>query len=448
MGAILVYTLFGISLSLGIFRPHIALLAVYGFAVLVPTWNWRWSVPEDFGFQKYFVASCVVGLLFTGFRGNRLRGGAAWGAAGLAAYLGLSYLSGTASVSPTNSDWFLDQMWKIVLIAILGIIVLDSPGKIVAAVWVGIVAQVYNAYQINTDYFSNGYTLIASQGWAYLDNNAYTLATLPIVALALALVLSAPKVWQRGLAAAILVLQLHQIMLLESRGGMIGACALGCLAVAFMPKTRLNAVGVAAGAVLVAALAGPPVLAEFSSSFKSEGELDSSAESRYGLWEAGAKIVLDWPLLGVGPDAARRLVPSYYPGGLATSDKALHNLVFDIACGSGIPAAVCYFSFFGAGWWAVWRIRKSAFHETHWVQTVRIAVLSGIPGYLIGSMFSSGALLESSYLLPIIGLATSLVLRKSAEQPETEGGTDEESLGNPTAPESLMAATAHVQSGA
>ena len=413
MGPIFVYALLVGTCLVGLARPHVALIGYFGFSLLLPTWNWRWSIAEDAGFQKYLAASCLIGFLMTGLRGNKLRGRAGYAAMALGLYLGISYLSMSQSVDQKMSANFMDIMWKIVLMMVVGIVLLDAPRKFTALLWVAVFAQGYSAFRINEDYFSRGFTFIARDGWGFLDNNTYSIATLPVMAISFALMLTGLRVWQRLLAGTIFIMQAHEIMLLESRGGMIGALVMVALMIYSVPKTRWTVTTLVLGTLVTAALAGPPVMKRFSSSFEGEGERDSSAESRFFLWKAGTKITLDYPLLGVGPNAGSRLVPVYYEGGLNTNEKALHNLFFDITTGSGVPAAVCYFAFLGWGWWAAVRTSCTGLSLVHWLQPVRLAVVGGIPGYLTASMFSSGALIESGYLLAVIGLAASLVARRT-----------------------------------
>jgi O-antigen ligase len=153
-------------------------------------------------------------------------------------------------------------------------------------------------------------------------------------------------------------------------------------------------------------------LEEFSSSFKKEGERDSSAESRFDIWRAGMQITGDYPLLGVGPWAGQRLVPQYL--GLPLQRKGLHNLFFEISTGCGVPALIFYLTYFAVGWTiavrALWRRKREPLPE--WAEIAYLATASGLFGYFVSSMFSSGALLESSYMLCAFALATSLILRR------------------------------------
>jgi O-antigen ligase len=174
-----------------------------------------------------------------------------------------------------------------------------------------------------------------------------------------------------------------------------------------MPKSSFNLKAVGVGLLMVVVLAGPPVVREFSSIFVSQDERDSSADSRFYVWDAGLRISLDNPLLGVGPWAGEALVPSYYRGEIGDVEgKALHNLFFEMSTGAGIPALILYVLFFAAvfiGHFQLWRSGKWMPSE---LRTINIAVLCGVPGYLVASVFSSGILIESPYVLVSLGIAS------------------------------------------
>ncbi|XZE54237.1 O-antigen ligase family protein [Planctomycetaceae bacterium SH139] len=421
LGILIIYPLFAGVCIAAIFRPWIGIVGFYGCVLLEPNWNWRWSIPADFQFQKYIALATVVGVLLTGFRGNRIGGASAWATAALVSFLAIAYVSANQTIDVVLTTFYMENMWKIVMMAILAIILLDEPRKILVMVAVLAITQGYSAYQINLQYFQDGVSIYAYYPWGTKgDNNLYSNLTVPLIACSAAVCVFTSKRWLRVGSGIILILQMHQLMLMESRGAMLAAIAMMGWFAFLMPKTsftiRASVVTVLAGALL----AGPPVYKEFMSSFESGENRDSSADSRFTLWKAGAAITADYPLLGVGPLAGQRLVPQYYEGGLDGSQKGLHNLVFEISTGCGIPAAILYFLFFLIPWWVstkqYWAIaRIGEFPE--WKGTSLLAVATGIPGYLAASMFSSGALLEPSYVLASVGCATALVAQRLNAEP-------------------------------
>ena len=426
LGAIFIYAVLAVCCAVGVFRPHWALLGYYGFSTLIPTWNWRWSLPQDANFQKYLAICCLLGFLLTGLRGNRPKGAPLVACVGLGAYLALSYVSAAGSVNARDSAWFLSYMWKIVVMAVVGVVLLDRPRKLTALVWVLVLAQGYNAMRINEDYFATGVAYYAMRGWGYQDNNIYSMLTMPAAGCSLGLLFCAPRVWQRGLAGGVFLLQMHQVMLLASRGAMLGGLAMCGVCVLLMPKTKWTVLGTAGAVLAGALLAGPSVMNEFGSSFETGDQLDSSADSRFKLWEAGLNITLDHPLLGAGPNAGRRLVPRYYPGGLDTDNKSLHNIVFDLTTGSGVPAALAYYTFFAAPWLAllpIWRRHRRTLPP--WAKVVCLAYLSGWVGYFVSGMFATSPLIETPYGLGALGAAGVVVIRRHLRLERRAAAADE-----------------------
>ncbi|TWT51915.1 O-antigen ligase family protein [Allorhodopirellula solitaria] len=405
MGALAVLLLFAGLLAGSLARPWVGVFGYLLFAVLCPQWNWRWSLP-DINYQKYLAGAALLSFLLSGMRYQPLP---KWGRVALFSLVGtllLNFISGFGSIDPSKTKFFLGIFWKITLMSCLAAGVLADL-RVIRIVCVALVAsQGFNAFNINQLYYQNSFLDIYALTWNFLDNNTYSISTLPIMALAIGLIFADEKRWVRYFAGVVLALQLHQLMLLESRGTMLGAILLLAIAIIVMPKTRFNWTVVGVSAVAVVVLAGPPVVAEFSSIFASEDELDTSADSRYYLWQAGFDITMDNPLLGVGPWAGELLVPSYYRGNMPMGErKALHNLFFEMSTGAGVPALLLYFTFFFAtfgGHWRLWRSRRSLPAP---LLAINIAVLCGIPGYFLASMFSSGILIESPYLLVALGIA-------------------------------------------
>ena len=388
--------------------------AGYGlWAVLCPTWNWRWSLPS-FGYQKYIAGATLVGFLLSGMRRQKLTRSGTIAILGLCTYLVLSFAAAQQSINPVKAAQYMDVTWKMVLMAVIACWTIDDARKLVIFCWALCIAQGWNAVNINQLYYQYGIN-VNYFTWNYLDNNVYSISSVPPMAVSFALMLYAPRRWMMCLASVIFILQMHQLMILQSRGTMIGAIALVLFGVFFMKKNR-RTIGLIGGGVLAAAvLAGPSVVKEFSSAFAEEGERDSSADSRFKLWSAGAKIMVDYPLLGVGPWAGERYVHRYYDGGTG-KNKALHNLFFEVGTGSGIPALIGYLAYFLApflGHFYLWRRHRGRFPE--WMRICNLVVLAGIPGYFVASMFSSGALLESPYLLVAIGIASLAVYANSPQ---------------------------------
>ncbi|MEO2049740.1 MAG: O-antigen ligase family protein, partial [Pirellulales bacterium] len=331
------------------------------------------------------------------------------------------FLSFTQTISVTASWSYLDIIWKATLMSSLAAFHLDTQQKITAMIWTIVLAQGYSAYQINLQYFQDGYSFWATNNWGWLDNNTYSVLTLPIIACSGALAVYSRHWWQRMIAGGIAVLQIHQIMLLDSRGCMIAGVCMAVVFVINMPRSKNAILSVSVLLLAGSLLAGPSVVKEFNSSFGDQEGLDASAQSRYVLWRAGWQITKDYPLLGVGPNCGKFLVPEYWDSDrtgterIETNNKALHNLFFEISTGCGLPAAILYTSHFILVVLVLlyYHWQRHSFPATeHPLGMPMLAVIAGQPGYWVASMFSSGALMESTYICLAVGAATLCVHAK------------------------------------
>jgi len=406
LGTILVFgCLFAVCL-VAIRYPPAGVIGFYGFLLLDPEWNWRWAMPQDVPLQKAIFVALLIGFALAGFRVQYQSKASKWVVFSIAAFFALCWLSSLQSFAPEASKFFISVVWKQLLMVIAAIFLLDSPKSLKYLLIVAVIGQGYNALQINIEYFQTGFSRYAYQPWGSYgaDNNGYSIITIPIMAGSFALAFFEKRMIMRSVLFGIGMLQIHQIMLMESRGCMLAAVAMFGILVWYMPRKNGNAGLVFTTVVLALLLAGPSVVKEFGSSFAQGEKQDSSAQSRFFLWKAGWQITMDYPLLGVGPSAARILVPSYYEGGLDQKEKALHNLFFEVSTGAGVLGFVAYFMIFALP--TIHSFRKYD-PEDDDLGALRLAVMAGIPGYLAASMFSSGLLFESCYVLVILGCVCS-----------------------------------------
>lgn len=408
LGPLFVFSLLALICIAAIIRPAIGLIGFYFFVLLDPEWNWRWALTPGVTYQKFIFACLLIGFVATGFHYRRQSRISRVGIGSLIAFFAICVLSAQYTVSELHTDFFMEILWKELLTVALGILVLQNPSQVKTLLIAAVVAQSYNSFQINLDYFEKGYCQFALKPWGSTgaDNNGYSAITVPLLGVSIALALFERRIWGRILYFGIALLQAHQLMLMESRGAMVGAVVMLCLLIWKMPLRNGNIRDVGIAVVLGSLLAGPSVVKEFSSSFASEEQRDSSAESRLLLWKAGWRITTDYPWIGVGPNAARVLVPNpqYYEGGVEKNTKALHNLFFDVSTGMGIPGFCFYFLFFLAPLLYAWRTYRRDDDETG---AIRLAVWAGLVGYLCASMFSSGILFESCYILVVAGYCLS-----------------------------------------
>ena len=125
LGILIIYPAWIAICLTAVVRPWIGIVGFYGCVILEPNWNWRWSIPEDFAFQKYIALATLIGFLLRGGRGTPLNRRAISAICALCGFLAIAYVSSTQSIAPQTSDFYMNNMWKIVLMAILAIRLID-----------------------------------------------------------------------------------------------------------------------------------------------------------------------------------------------------------------------------------------------------------------------------------------------------------------------------------
>jgi len=426
-GVIAILILWAYACMRALLNPWVGFIGYAVFVVLCPRWNWRWSWNESIDYQKFLAGGTVAGVLLTGALFKPLNATAKASVAFFTIFLALVWLSSFNTMDVFFTTRFLDIIWKIWFMASLGVWLIDDKKKLVWFIWALILSQGWNSFNVNQLYYERGINT-NNFSWNYLDNNTYSISSVPVMAVVFG-VLMVVKDWRlRLLTGLIFVLQMHQLMILQSRGTMVGGLFLVALGVFFMPKTRISIQMTLIATVLGVMLAGPSVVKEFMSSFEAAETLDSSADSRFKVWKAGAAIMRDNPLLGVGPWAGQFVVPRYYEGDLGgMGQKALHNLFFEIGTGSGIPALIAYLLYFFIPWFGHLKLwRQGIPRPGTWEQAVNVGYLCGVPGYWTASMFSSGALIEPPYLMVTLGCVGLQLAIDSRDQEDDSEGQDEE----------------------
>ena len=407
ISAVVIFLVFAIAMVAPLKRPAWGVAGFYFFYLLDPLWNWRWALPANFEFQKYLFAALVAGAIVHGFHIFPKERLTRIGFYALSTFFFVNVFSAYLSAFPETTSAFISVLWKQVVVTGLSISLIKTRQDVKLLLLVTIVATSYNALQINLDYFQTGLSRYAYRNWGSygLDNNTLAILMCPTIAISLGLAVSERSTWRRYLYFTAAVLVGHQIMLSMSRGAMIGALP----GLAFIcwkaPRTKQNTTSAVLFVTCTIMLAGPSITKEFLSSFKGGDQRDSSAESRLYLWEAGLRITMDKPILGVGPNAARHYVPrpEYWKGpplterGKTMNQKALHNLFFDLSAGTGLLGLISYLCFSTLPCFYLWQSKGQ------YKDGLALAVVAGQATYLSCSVFSSGLLIESPYILAIAG---------------------------------------------
>jgi O-antigen ligase len=148
----------------------------------------------------------------------------------------------------------------------------------------------------------------------------------------------------RVAGALILGVLLWELLFTENRTGAMGLAAALLVMVILSPK-RFYLLGAALPIAVGAALyLGSSVYWKRFSDLWTGGSEQDSAISRLRLWRAGWRMLLDHPIVGVGPGNFENYLPRYAP---TLEPKPAHSNFVGIAAETGWPGLILYVAFFG-----------------------------------------------------------------------------------------------------
>ena len=92
---------------------------------------------------------------------------------------------------------------------------------------------------------------------------------------------------------------------------------------------------------------------------------DLTSRDRIAMLEAGAAIVKDYPLMGVGPDQIERVYPRYrVPDAIKPTNPHLHNVPMQIAAERGLLALGAWIWFVVAVFMSLMRMLRTGRHKS------------------------------------------------------------------------------------
>ena len=141
------------------------------------------------------------------------------------------------------------------------------------------------------------------------------------------------------------------------------------------------------------------------------------SQQRLALWEVGAAIVMDHPVIGAGPatypvlfDAYRtEVLDPYWADVLAAyRPESPHNVYLAIAAGSGLPALAAYL---GVMLGALRSTATAARRLTSRERWIHAGIAAAIAGHLSSAMFMSAEVTSSWTLWVLAGLGVTSSIR-------------------------------------
>jgi hypothetical protein len=190
-------------------------------------------------------------------------------------------------------------------------------------------------------------------------------------------------------------LALNVLLLCNSRGAFLGLIGAGFtfLLIARGPMRKKAVRALLLGSVALYLLLGDPkILDRFSTTFVGSEERDASAASRFQFWEAGLRMVADYPL-GAGGGSFKYVHGARYLGqvtGADESSRSLHNGYLTEATDWGIQGLFLKLLFFGGAIAAGFRTSNRCRVEGRLDDALMgICVLASALAFLIHCLFGS-----------------------------------------------------------
>jgi O-antigen ligase len=398
-----------------LFYPFYGLLIYVCFAIVKPEALWHWSVPAG-NYSRVIGIAFLLGWALHGF-GDRSLGKAKPIVVALLGYWLWVALSASFALDTARGLPIVEYLAKIVLPFVAGITLIHSWRQLQQLMWVVLGSCAYLALEANMAYLG-GYS-IQRNGFIGMDNNGFSILMATGFGLALVLGFEDPIAWRRYTCFGIAAAFAHVPMLSMSRGGMLATLVAAGVGAFVIPKTSRSWLMICAAVVIVSMLAGPSVIARFSTSFVEGEQRDDSAQSRLDLWRACIDETLKHPLFGVGTKCWPLVVESYgWPPG-----KEAHSLWFETAAELGIPGVTFLILFYFRVITCTWRAGRNS--EVVWMPMLARMTLVSLTGFLVSASFVTVEGFEFPYYVALLGACGVKIAHASSAAALAESHADE-----------------------
>ena len=185
----------------------------------------------------------------------------------------------------------------------------------------------------------------------------------------------------RYLAAGVAVVLLVALAFTQTRNTYLGIAA-GLVILLF--SWRKGFIFLLPFIISLAILLSPPIVRERM--FKIADMQDASIQSRFYMVEAGAGMVADYPLFGVGLNQVQGMYQRYRPEAETRIAPHLHNNIMQIAAERGLPALIAWLAFIIV----IFRNLHSKVREkkiTPWGKIVASGALAVVTALFVAGMF-------------------------------------------------------------
>jgi probable O-glycosylation ligase (exosortase A-associated) len=277
--------------------PHVGVLLWCWTALVVPNF-FSYGIAADIPYNKVVAIITLIVWLFSRepktLPPNATLVLLAW----FALWGTISALTGIASSDAAMVEW--DKFIKIIVFAFVVAGLITSKDRIIALLYAAVFSLGFHGALSGAKYLaSGGVSNVWGPGLSIIgDNNHFALAMVILLPVIFFLYRqSTNRLWKLALIGLI-ALVVVSIMGTSSRGGLVGALALGALAFLRSPKKLRNAIIFVP--LLVAVFAFAPAQWTLRMDTITEANQDTSFMSRVTSWKQSTLLALDHPIFGGG----------------------------------------------------------------------------------------------------------------------------------------------------
>lgn len=413
MGKIL-YLLTILGAGIAIPFPWVGVVNGYFSILLGPHVLWWWN----FEGSRHFliISTCTfIGLIFYGLN-NRIEINRLFNKFNFYLFIWLffilisfffgPYVAGGPGERYFDPKYIVEIAVKSFLFYFASTLCIDSEKKFKYLVYVIIFSCLFYIYWINERYLSGYYGRLGGPKGSnidqYGDENNFAMFFVIALPFIYYLSLSLKNKFLKYLIWLIVPLGWHAVFLTGSRGGLLGLAS-GVVTLILRSSRKRYGILVALAMVVAFVWQGGPVMQERAQTITiKEGQADESIEGRLASWVAATKMMLKYPVTGVG-------VASFgmaYPDFSEADPREAHNTFFQIGAESGVFAVVAYLLYLFSIMKELWvnnRLRTGYVTVQHDFSNIMSdAVLSAWVGFIVSAMFLSLQLFEQFFYLALL----------------------------------------------
>ena len=148
-----------------------------------------------------------------------------------------------------------------------------------------------------------------------------------------------------------------------------------------------------------------------------QAEPDGAIRGRATEMLAAARIAIDHPILGVGPDLSGSYTREYSQvGGLRTLDgpRESHCMFLEIPAETGLPGMILFLGILATSIFTLLRIRQLVIGRHHELEQTVSSFLLALTGYLVMGVFLHMSYIRYFWLILALADACNYVVQTSA----------------------------------